>query len=408
MGIGAAASNALWDFMAQREKDRRQAFVDAISKQGADRQDRELVQQGEQFKQEHERSMAQLDLNKKQLELQAAADKRATQAAERQEAETITKTTAPGAKLQPGQAQKLRGANMGGLIRTPPVDIQQMESPAAVAALHAQGVDMNAEPGAEFAGSINYQQGMAFAKELRERGEGDKADFIEAQLRTGDSSMAAGPFTDPKMGIGTVHANGRVYNRVFNPQTGGFDMVDVGAETTTAQKMGELLAGGPSAWEKIQGETRLSILDSVISRADGYTTGIGGKLLGWMPGSEAMKFKQDSKALMSSIASKALSEMRRTAQEMGQKGSGLGQVTERELDLLEQSLGALSTEMSPDAFKANARAIQARLIRLDELHAQFEAQKAAKAKGGKQPAIVAPPAEGRWTTVDGVRVREKQ
>ena len=94
-----------------------------------------------------------------------------------------------------------------------------------------------------------------------------------------------------------------------------------------------------------------AIADKVLSQASGWTTGLLGSMLSWAPGSPQRDLAENLKTLESNAAFDKLQSMR----DLSPTGGALGQVSERELDLLKSSWSALSQSQSETQFKENVQ-----------------------------------------------------
>lgn len=94
-------------------------------------------------------------------------------------------------------------------------------------------------------------------------------------------------------------------------------------------------------------------VDNLIGRVSGWTVGRG-SLLQYIPETDAADFAADLDTLKSNIAFGELSAMR----EASKTGGALGAISEKELALLESTLGALSTHQSPQNFRRNLQQIR--------------------------------------------------
>ena len=108
------------------------------------------------------------------------------------------------------------------------------------------------------------------------------------------------------------------------------------------------IVGQPSTYSVDTANRMLAAVNDLLPRVSNVTVGAG-SLASFVPGSSAADFQADLKTLQANIAFNALQAMR----EASKSGGALGQVSERELALLESTLGALDTAQSPDNFRKN-------------------------------------------------------
>lgn len=103
-------------------------------------------------------------------------------------------------------------------------------------------------------------------------------------------------------------------------------------------------------------ETMLKAIHQIKSIYKGFSpaTGLLGSIFQWIPASDAADVRQLIKVLKGNIAFKALSDMRKASP----TGAAVGSVTERELDLLGNTMGAIDPSMSEFLFTENLNKIE--------------------------------------------------
>lgn len=103
-------------------------------------------------------------------------------------------------------------------------------------------------------------------------------------------------------------------------------------------------------------ETMLKAIRQIKSIYKGISpaTGLTGSIMQWIPASDAADVRQLIKVLKGNIAFKALSDMRRASP----TGAAVGSVTEKELDLLGNTMGAIDPAMSEFLFTENLNKIE--------------------------------------------------
>lgn len=106
-------------------------------------------------------------------------------------------------------------------------------------------------------------------------------------------------------------------------------------------------------------ETALDTIEELAPQVSNNTVGFVGANLSKIYGTKAYNFKSALDTLKSNIAFGALTEMRAASK----TGGALGQVSDREGELLQSSLGALDNGQSPEAFRAQLQKIQDSLQR---------------------------------------------
>ena len=105
--------------------------------------------------------------------------------------------------------------------------------------------------------------------------------------------------------------------------------------------------------------TAIQTVDELSPDVSNKTTGLIGVNLAKVPGTDAYNFKSSLDTLKSNIAFGALTEMRAASK----TGGALGQVSDREGQLLASSLGALDQGQSPEEFKQQLAKIKESLMR---------------------------------------------
>jgi hypothetical protein len=154
-----------------------------------------------------------------------------------------------------------------------------------------------------------------------------------------------------KYGQQVADAYDSVFQDVFNNGT------SVGAALNNA-KYKALTAPDVSQY---QNQTNTQITQSVASLlplVSGYTTGLTGKTTYKIPGTAAYNFNAQLDTLKSNIAFGTLTQMR----EASKTGGALGQVSDREEQLLSSTLGSLDIGQDPDQFKEQLKKIQKSII----------------------------------------------
>lgn len=162
----------------------------------------------------------------------------------------------------------------------------------------------------------------------------------------------------------------------------GAETTKLGAETekTDAEtgritaEAGALAAGG--APSNYQGERRNRIIksiDGLLGNVNRLTTGIG-SVSSSIPETPARNFKAAMDTLKANIAFNELNEMRAASR----TGGALGQVSDKELGLLESALGALDQGQSPDTLKSSLQQIKESVVRWESAKKTLGASPAGK------------------------------
>lgn len=107
------------------------------------------------------------------------------------------------------------------------------------------------------------------------------------------------------------------------------------------------------------------MIKGIEGRVSSWNVGPG-SLLSYIPGSQAANFEADINALKSNIAFNELAEMRQASK----TGGALGQVSDKEGELLQSALGSLSLWQGPSNFRKNLNQIKETLQRWEEAKSQ--------------------------------------
>lgn len=102
----------------------------------------------------------------------------------------------------------------------------------------------------------------------------------------------------------------------------------------------------------------IASIDSILPKVSAKTVGAG-SYLSYIPGSSARDFNAEVDALKANIAFSELTAMR----EASKTGGALGAISDRELTLLQSSLGSLDTKQSPEAFKKSLSTVKENIYR---------------------------------------------
>lgn len=119
--------------------------------------------------------------------------------------------------------------------------------------------------------------------------------------------------------------------------------------------------GTVSQYQLDANERILTSVDELKSKVSNETVGLGGAALRKIPGTPATDFSANLDTLKANIAFGALQAMR----DASKTGGALGQVSEKELALLEATLGGLNANQSPESFKANLDKIKGSIERFN-------------------------------------------
>lgn len=143
---------------------------------------------------------------------------------------------------------------------------------------------------------------------------------------------------------------------------------------------GELrpIPGGPAAIKQEEAQTArtnaarnarekaqsvVQEIDNLVPRIGGMTSGFFGNLSSGIGGTPAADVRADLTKIQANVAFNALQAMR----EASKTGGALGQVSERELALLQAEIAALGQEQSPDQLKRNLEKVKEHFVRMAQL-----------------------------------------
>lgn len=116
--------------------------------------------------------------------------------------------------------------------------------------------------------------------------------------------------------------------------------------------------GGISPYQAERATRNLQSVDELSKKVNRWTTGVG-SLLGNIPETDARNFAAELDTLKANIAFGELTAMR----EASKTGGALGQVSDREGQLLQAALGALDAGQSPANLKAQLQKVKASIQR---------------------------------------------
>lgn len=94
--------------------------------------------------------------------------------------------------------------------------------------------------------------------------------------------------------------------------------------------------------------------DQALANTSGWTTGFMGKLGSFVPGSPAFDLQESLKPIIANLGFDKLQDMR----DNSPTGGALGQVSERELDLLISAVASLNTAQSEEQFRENLQTVK--------------------------------------------------
>ncbi len=149
-------------------------------------------------------------------------------------------------------------------------------------------------------------------------------------------------------GLTDYEAKKRIDLRYREPKSGGDEGFSLsegqtrydakGQPIATNAKKGGGVNGSPSPYSTERADRTIAAVDALIPKANAWTTGVG-SLLKNLPATDARAFDAQLKTLTSNIAFNELTQMR----EASKTGGALGAVSDREIDLLSSTLGAIDS-----------------------------------------------------------------
>lgn len=177
---------------------------------------------------------------------------------------------------------------------------------------------------------------------------------------------------------------------------------DVAAASITAGAKGK--TGESASRYALETANRtISAIDEVLPKI-GYATAGVGSMLRHVPGSDAANVSAELSSVASNVAFNALQAMR----DASKTGGALGQVSERELDLLSAVMGSIRQDQSPDNLRKNLgliRESQQRFVdAAGRLNATSPEDSGSESGSGGMVSMVAP--DGRKLSVPADKVAE--
>lgn len=127
------------------------------------------------------------------------------------------------------------------------------------------------------------------------------------------------------------------------------------------EKGGSDKPAGPSPYATERAGRTVQSVDELMGKVNRWTTGFG-SLLANLPESDALDFESQLDTLKANIAFNELAQMR----EASKTGGALGAVSEREMQLLQSTLGALNAKMKPESLKAQLQKVKESVNRWQE------------------------------------------
>lgn len=231
------------------------------------------------------------------------------------------------------------------------------------------GVAMQADPGGQaFLGTPDQQvqdgqqQARARMVELFKRPDATRDQKLSAMFESGqDPSVSM--LEDPA----EVRAASAAQRAAEAAQENGYRMQEIGAQGANQRALaGTRAASGGSGGEESDAytlqtaERTISAIDGVLPKINAFTAGPVGVVAGKFGYTPALNVSAELAAVASNIAFNALQQMRNASK----TGGALGQVSERELDLLSSVEGAIRQNQSPQNLREQLEKVRASMQRV--------------------------------------------
>lgn len=177
------------------------------------------------------------------------------------------------------------------------------------------------------------------------------AEFLKAQGQSRGKALgtAEGEWSDPAQHVADAD-NARKVNEAF--------ALGAGRRTGAGSGAGGANVDAQSPYAQEHALRTVQSVDELSGKVNRWTTGFG-SILSHIPETDARNFKAELDTLKANIAFGELTAMR----EASKTGGALGQVSDRELNLLSSALGALDVGQSPVNLKAQLGKIKDSLTR---------------------------------------------
>lgn len=191
-------------------------------------------------------------------------------------------------------------------------------------------------------------------------------------LEIGGSS---GPMPVPAVQLAPSRGVDVVGDQMFDKATGtpirnvGGNIAEAERQKVVGRETGEGQVGLPKAGNalreyEVKNQSVLSSIDTALKQGNAWTTGFIGNIGSHIAGTPAHDLSKTLIAIQSNLGFETLQQMR----DNSPTGGALGQVTERELELLQSTWGSLAQSQSPGQFREN-------LIKLKQVKQRFAALK---------------------------------
>lgn len=214
---------------------------------------------------------------------------------------------------------------------------------------------------------IERQQQIENAQRERQIGQGDRrigldeADLgFRREVRTEDAPIreAGRLYTVAQTGElqrkPEAEREARTFQTEREKTAHGYRLGEIGATGEQARRTKQTAeppepgAGKPGPYALETARRTIEAVDQVLPKISNLTAGVG-SILSRVPGSSAANVSAELSSVASNVAFKALQAMR----EASKTGGALGQVSERELDLLSAVEGSIRQNQSPANLRKN-------------------------------------------------------
>jgi hypothetical protein len=186
--------------------------------------------------------------------------------------------------------------------------------------------------------------------------------------------------------------NGSVSVDKISPRAPINGQIEPGFEADPANPGSVRPIKGGTAWQKAEdakqaqvenvrmvndrSDTIVNTVDAVIPQIDNLTSGIGGTLLSKIPATQALDIKKNIQTIKAAIGIDQLQQMRAAAKN---GASGFGQLSERELDVVQTAISNLDQDQSPKQLVQNLNKIKTHFQRFQMAVNGVDPDKSSKA-----------------------------
>lgn len=206
-------------------------------------------------------------------------------------------------------------------------------------------------------GALTGAQALSMARSSKDEGTAAMQNYARyQQILETEGKEAADRFWQMTGGKGMQPQFGTIpagYELVQDSETGGYRMQPIkGGPADVQAQQAEAAAGQRASGQRKYGQVVLENVDAIREKIKSSTlpvAGLGGALLKNVPGTDAYDVSAMADTIRANIGFERLNEMRKESP----TGGALGQVTERELSFLQNSLANLEQSQSQAQFERN-------------------------------------------------------